>query len=68
MLWAAAGAQLVGLYTILVFGPLFLIGEMTREHRQELRADIGNREIGPDTVKLSGEEEFEGMRRSIGGL
>jgi hypothetical protein len=67
--WAAAAAQLVGLLTVLVFAPLFALGELKRERVHEEEADVATQgEFRADVVKLSGDKQYEGARGSIGGL
>jgi len=66
--WAAPAAQLVGLFTVLVYGPLFVLGEIKRERIHEQEADVGTQEFREDTVKLSGDKEYEGVRGTVGGL
>lgn len=66
--WAAPAAQQIGLFTVLVFGPLFVLGEIKRERAHEQEADVGTQEFREDTVKLSGDKEYEGARGTVGGL
>lgn len=66
--WAAPAAQLVGLYIVLMFGPLFVLGELQRERQHEEEADVSAQEFQPDVVKLSGDQQFEGARCAVGGL
>lgn len=71
VMWASAAAQQVGLLTVLVFGPLFLLGELKRERRHEEEADAGTQgELRPDVMKLSGDKEydFRAGSTSVGGL
>ena len=69
VMWASAAAQQVGLLTVLVFGPLFLLGELRRERRHEQEADVSTQgEFRSDVVKLSGDKQYEGARSSVGGL
>jgi hypothetical protein len=66
--WTAPAAQVVGLFTVLVFGPLFVLGEGKRQRVHEEEADIGAQEFSPDAVKLSGDNQYEGARSMVGGL
>lgn len=69
--WAGPAAQMVGLLTVLVFGPLFVLGELRRERRHEEEANVstqGELEFRSDVMKLSGDKQYDGARGSVGGL